>query len=64
MRDAARDGLATGQIVFPLLNLVATSLANTVVQNNLNPEDELEVVRNQLDELFTRYLDAYRKQTP
>ncbi len=33
-----------------------------VVAHNLSPEHELEVVRHQMDELFVRYLDAYRRR--
>ena len=61
VRDAAREGLASGQITFPLLNMLASTLANVVVTNNLNPNTEVEVVRHELDQLFTKYLDAYRK---
>lgn len=63
VRDAARSGLSVSQLVFPLLNLTATTLANAVEHNNLDPEDELELVRHKLDELYTMYLDAYRRQT-
>lgn len=45
-----------------MVNLVASTLANAVVTNNLNPEDELEVIRHQLDELYVKYLAAYRTQ--
>lgn len=55
--------MPTGLITLPLLNMVASVLANVVDANNLSPDNEIEVIRHQLDELFVKYLDAYRKQT-
>lgn len=60
VRDASEE-LSVGQIIFPLVNMIATTLANVVVQKGLDPEAELEPVRHQLDELYTRYLHAYRQ---
>lgn len=62
MREAAKSGLDLSELLFPLMNLSASVLANTVVHNGLCPNGEIEVVRHQLDQLFTQYLDAYRKQ--
>lgn len=42
--------------------MTASTLANAVVHSRLSPEAELEVIRHQLDELFTKYLAAYRTQ--
>lgn len=62
VKEAQDLGMTTGATIFPMLNMIATLMANAVVHNNLNPEEELEPVRHQLDELFTKYLLAYRKQ--
>jgi hypothetical protein len=42
--------------------MTASTVANVVTQNGLDPETELEVIRHLLDERFTRYLYAYRLQ--
>lgn len=62
VKDASRTGLTAGQITFPLLNMVASTIANVVVHGNLSPDAELEVIRHELDKLYVRYLEAYRKQ--
>jgi hypothetical protein len=64
VREAAEQGLPLRDIVFPLMNMIASTLANVVVENKLDAAEEIEVVQSELEELYERYLRAYNQQAP
>lgn len=63
VNDAQQKGATGQQLMGPLLNLLSSVLAAQVVNHNLNADEELEQLRNTLDEHFATYLLAY-KRTP
>jgi hypothetical protein len=44
------------------MNMVATILANAVVENKLDAVEELELVLEDFEELYEKYLHAYNQQ--
>lgn len=63
VREGAESGMTVGELTFPLKNMIATLLANAVVQNKLDPAEEIEIFQQELEELYERYLGAYCQQT-
>lgn len=63
VNDAAEQGLAVGEIIGPLVNLTVSTISNAIVENKLEPAEEIENLQNTIETLFDDYLDAYNKQT-
>lgn len=63
MLQAAEQGLPVRDIIFPLMNMIASTLANVVVENKLEAAEEIELVQTELEQLYEKYLHAYNKQT-
>jgi hypothetical protein len=59
LRDGARD-LDAATITAAMIQGLATIVACGVSQTNSQPEAVIEVVRNDLDIQFTRFLRTYR----
>lgn len=55
--------MTLAELTFPLINMIATTLANVVVENKLDAAGEIENVQRTLEELYERYLAAYCQQT-
>lgn len=51
--------MIVAEIIEPLVNMTATILANAVVENKLDPANEIENVQQALEALFEEYLRAY-----
>lgn len=62
VREQAETGCTVGELLFPLKNMIATCLANAVVENKLDAVEEIELLQKDLEELYEKYLDAYNKQ--
>lgn len=63
VREAAEQGLPLRDIVFPLMNMIASTLANVVVENGFEAAEEIELIQRETEELYEKYLHAYNKQT-
>jgi hypothetical protein len=63
VREKAEAGATLAEITFPLANMIATTLANVVVENRLDAAEEIENVQRELEALYEKYLVAYNQQT-
>ncbi|WP_156930360.1 hypothetical protein [Sphingomonas jaspsi] len=50
-------------IILPLMNMAATTLANVVVENKLDAAEEIALTTGRFEEMYEEYLRAYCQPT-